>query len=202
MTYRTGDQQPAGKRLCRRALRLAAALMLAAAVPAAAQSRPEPVRETAEAAELHRVVAGYLAAFAEHIRWPAGVPPTGRPFRIGLLADPEAGRAIAQALADRAVHGRPVEVVQGAEAAAGNCHVILIERPGKAAGERLRASLQGRPVLLVGFGTPETGSGAAIDLVVQPDGTLRYRLAIGALKAAGLRPSPELLKLSLPRPLP
>lgn len=147
---------------------------------------------------LKNVVAGYLVNFANHVRWPADVPPAGEPLTIAIFGRDPFGATLDRTLAGRTVAGHPLRAVRvtRTEELAG-CQIVFMDRPTKDQSAEVSVALNGKPVLVIVFEAEGGGSNAMIDLMLMKDNTVRYKLAVGGLKRAGLTPSAGLLQQSL-----
>lgn len=146
-------------------------------------------------ARLRTAMAAYLVNFALHVRWPEEVSTEGTPLTIAVLGPDRLGDLLDRAVEGRTAGGRPLRVTRAArmdELEA--CDLIFMDGPSAAEAEEVAGTLTGRPVLLVAFTRLPGGTMAGVDLVVMRDGTLRYKLAVSRLRAAGLTPSAGLLQ--------
>lgn len=157
----------------------------------------------------YRVKAAFLINFLKFVRWPAGrTAPATAPWRIGIYGHNPFGDYLAEIARNKAIDGRPVEVVfiAAPSAAAGadtpaswhqlrSCHLAFVSREAAAALDALSAELETEPVLLVGETPGATAAGAAIRFFRQ--GTkVRLAIAPDRAKAAGLVISAKLLRLA------
>ncbi len=167
----------------------ACALRLAAATPPAGLDREK----------LKSVVAAYLVNFANHVSWPEDVT-TGphAPLTIAIIGKDPFGETLDRALIGKTAAGRPIRAVRvkRIDQLAG-AQIVFMDQPTRAWSDEVAAALAGKPVLLIAFEAEGGGSAAAVDIVVTPEGTVRYKLAINTVKRAGLSPSAGLLQYSL-----
>lgn len=167
----------------------ALALRLSAATPPAVLDREK----------LKNVVAAYLLNFANHVRWPdEATTGNNAPLIIAILGKDPFGEALDRALIGKTAAGRPIRAVRvkRIDQLAGS-HIVFMDQPTRAWANEVADALAGRPVLLIAFEAQGGGSSAAVDIVVTPEGTVRYKLAITRVKRAGLSPSAGLLQYSL-----
>jgi hypothetical protein len=148
--------------------------------------------------KLKEVVAGYLVNIANHITWPDEGAPAAAPLTIAILGRDPFGPVLDVAIAGKTVAGRPLQVVRVERLdQLGPCHVVFMDEPSDSAVAATARAVAGRAVLLVAFEAQGGGSSAGVDLLITKEGTVRYKLAVNALKRAGLVPSSGLLQHAL-----
>ena len=152
--------------------------------------------------DVNAVIAAYLVNFVRYIEWPAEIPPTGEPWRIGLLNSDALRSTLERMVAGNSVRGRPIVIVRSDNPGdLLTCQVVLLTPTSSKAVEDAKVFAH-QPVLTVFY--REKGGGeamAAIELVLQ-NRNIRYRLNPGLFAAQGLRPTPGLLENSLPVTVP
>ena len=150
------------------------------------------------ASDVNAVIAAYLVNFVRYIEWPADLPPTGEPWRIGLLNSDAVRSTLERMVEGKSVRGRPVVIV-GANTPGDllTCQVVFVPSASDKAVEDAKAFAH-QPVLTVAYREKDSGEAtAAIELVLK-NRNIRYRLNRGLFAAQGLRPTPGLLENSLP----
>lgn len=177
---------------------LSAILALAMIGPAAGQTADRiDALSSRERKTLYGVIAGYLGAFTNNVRWPETALSAGGPFRIGVLGRDPFGPQLDETLRGKTAAGRPLRVERAARAEdLLGCEIVFMDRPSAEEVARAARAIGDRPILLIAF---ETGgaSAATVDLVLQKQGTVRYKLAVSGLRRAGLAPSDGLLQSAL-----
>lgn len=135
---------------------------------------------------------------------PPDTPPKPAPtvHRIVLVGDDPVTRTAARQLPGRKVDERPVEVVvvSAADAAVGKgtegCALVYVSADVDAALlQRIVAHHADKPAPIVCEKAGFAAAGGAVQLFVQ-DNNLRFEVNAETLKKQGIRPSPQLQKLS------
>ena len=144
------------------------------------------------------LIAAYLLNFVKYIEWPEAIPPTGEPWRIGVLNNERVRDSLDPIVKGMFIRGRLIVIVHAFDAAdLSNCQIVLLPSSGSVAAAAAKAFVE-RPVLTVFY--HEKGSvavAAAIELLLQNQ-SMRYRLNPSLLTAQGLKATPGLLENSLP----
>lgn len=172
-------------RLARRRLLLAAAAGLLA--PALRAQPLPPSRDTL-------VKAAFLHKFASFVEWPPGA--FARPeaaFVIGLLGADDVAAALEPLVADRTVHGRPVQVrrMRRSDSFAG-LHVLFIGQADAARLPELLAALRGQPLLTVTDSENALSQGSMINFIAE-ESRVRFDIALLPAERGQLRISSRLL---------
>lgn len=173
-------------------LRAAAALActLAAALPAGAQTAAVPLERAVKAAFVYK--------FLAYVEWPAtSFESTDTPLVIGVQGADDIAAELQQIVAGRAVGDRPLQVkrLREGDAVAG-LHVLVVGKSEAARIAPLARALQGRPTLVVTESPAGLKAGSMINLVVAPDGRVRFEVALEPVDRAGLKLSSRLLALA------
>ena len=164
-------------------------LMLAACLPAAAQSDP--------AALERRVKAAFLYKFADYVEWPDGTfPRPGAPITVGVAGDDEIAAELAQVAASRSVDGRPLQVrkLREGDSLAG-VHVLFVGRADAARLLPLARATQSLPMLLVSDADAALNQGSIINFVIA-GGRVRFEIALDNAERRGLKLSSRLLTVA------
>jgi hypothetical protein len=160
-----------------------------------------PAAEGVNEQKLYAVIAGYLAAFPNYVRWPDDAMAPGEPLRIGVLGRDPFGAVLDQAMAGKTAGGRKLAVMRGREPAElAQCQIVFADHPRP---EVMAAFAAARSVLTIVFAIEAPAPDAMIGLVLTKDGNVRYTLNIARLRGAGLLPSAGLLRSAFaPAPKP
>jgi hypothetical protein len=162
-----------------------AALLIAAAVPAAG----EAYREDA-------VKAAFLYRFTAFIEWPQPALTSGE-FRFAVLGAPRVADELTQLVAGKPVASLPARVRQvGSPADAADSHVLYVG-PGYSGDlARLVESLGTRPVLVVVDHPRGLDDGGTINFLAV-DQRIRFEVSAASAQRAGLRISSQLLAVAV-----
>jgi hypothetical protein len=142
--------------------------------------------------------AAYLFNFIRFIEWPAtAFASADAPINVCLL-DGRGSSGIALApLEGKSVGARTIHVSSGTTvAAARQCHVIYVADAALVRLPSLREALGDAPALLVGESDAALDRGAMIGFHAL-DRRLGFIVNLGATRRAGLRMSPQVLKIAL-----
>ncbi|HZZ58845.1 MAG TPA: YfiR family protein [Opitutaceae bacterium] len=169
--------------------------LLAAALAWAAAAAP--LRGISASQQLdYQIKAAYLYNFAKFVEWPPPPLEPGKPFRVGVLGDPDAFAIIADTLRGKKVAGHPLEVaLLGSDADAADCRVVFILRTSPLTPAQFHSQVRSAPVLLVGEKEGFAAAGGDIGFVPRGD-NLRYQVNLPAAQRAGLRLSGQLANLA------
>jgi hypothetical protein len=176
--------------LIRRRRLLAAFVAAGLAVSGGAGQAQDPAAESA-------IKAAFLYNFTKFIDWPErAFSGSSAPFMVCVLAGETVRRAVADAMRNESVRGRPVSVEFPADADdLKTCHLVYFGgREDQRTAKRLQAVRQS-PVLTVGEGRPflEAGGQIAFTLV---DDRVRFDISRRAAETAGLIVSSKLLRVA------
>jgi hypothetical protein len=184
------------------ALLLALAAALAAATEASGPAPRGVCGAREEGVSLDRAVkAAYVYNFARFVSWPADSPLAVAPaFTLGVLDDEPLADALEAVVRDRQIAGRPVAVRRFVDVEeVVPCPVLYVGRAGSRDLRPLLDRLRGWPVLTVGDTAGFASRGGVIGLYPE-DRRIRFEVRPSAARAAGLRVSSKLLRLSRPEP--
>lgn len=153
--------------------------------------------QTVDDAKLYSVIANYLTVFPNYVHWPTGAMAPGEPIRIGVLGRDPFGTVLEQALEGKSAAGRPLVLVRAREAAAlRECQLVFVDHPRQSVLADLVKAAEGRPMLTIVFATDLAGR-AMVELVLTPEGNVRYAVNVELLRRADLTPSAGLLRSAL-----
>lgn len=146
----------------------------------------------AELAE-YEVKAAFLYNFAKFTEWPRAT--AGKGLRFCVLGRDPFGAAL-DALADKTVRDRPIEVAHGIDAGeAKSCDLLFMHEPD---GEPRDAALQllaGAPILTIGDQPGFVRGGGMIEMVMV-ENRVQFEVNLDAVQSAKLKISAQLLKLA------
>ena len=165
---------------------IVAALVLACAVPAAAQNATAPA-----------VKAAFLYTFVKFVEWPADTLPAAAPLVICVIGDDAVANALDQTFKGRKIndHGLATrrEKVDGALLL---CHLLYISGLDENRSIKLLHPLKSAPVLTVSDLDRFARLGGVAHFSTE-DGKLQFALNVSAAQRAGLRLSSKLLGLAI-----
>jgi hypothetical protein len=170
------------------ALWLAAGAAGAAAVPADTVAQSPPDAE-------YQLKAVFLFNFAQFVEWPAGTFPTPEaPLVIGVLGDDPFGPYLDETVRGEKVNDRPLIVrrYRSVEEVT-TCHILFVSRHEQGHFQGILDSLRGRSVLTVSDAEGFASRGGMIRFVTDKN-RIRFRINLGAAKAANLTLSSKLLR--------
>jgi hypothetical protein len=174
-----------------------AALLACACVLAGALAQPAFAQAAAPALE-RAVKAAFVYKFLGYVEWPApSFEHADTPIVVGVHGADDIAAELAQIVAGRAVAERPVQVkrLRYGDSVAG-LHVLFVGRSDAARLAPLARALQSRPTLVVSESSNALNAGSMINLVLAPDGRVRFEIALDAVEKAGLKLSSRLLALA------
>lgn len=146
----------------------------------------------AQTVDLDTLKGAFLFNFIKFTEWPADRPTAGGPI-VACLDAPQVAAALDEIVRSRPT-GRPIAVrrLTASDAAAG-CDVLYVG--GRDPRRSLLAQTKGMPVLTVGE-TPQFADAGGLAYFYLEDGHLRFAINLPAVRATGLRLSPQLLSLA------
>lgn len=147
---------------------------------------------------LDKVLAAYVVNFCTHIRWPDGDQTGDGAMTIAIESGDSFESILSQTVAGRTVHGLPLRVITGRDAAElAASELVFLRQPTEQRINAIRTAAGPRPLLVVAFEADGGGSSAGIDLLIKTDGTVGYKVAVSRLRASHLLPSAGLLRYAL-----
>lgn len=143
------------------------------------------------------IKATYLLNFAQFVRWPAGSPPEGQPFRICVSGTDPFGPALDSTLANEKVNGHAVVVERAVGVdSLSTCQVLFVSSDtGKRLPTVLRA-IASTPILTVSDIPDFTARGGMIQFVTR-NNRVRFEVNLTATDVAKLVLSSELSKVAV-----
>ena len=164
---------------------LAGLLVAASFVPAQAQIGGDAAAK-----------AKLVVAFARFVQWPDGSFETpAAPLRLCLLqGSPDVERAF-RLLLGADVNGHALQLEISPKASGKACHLLFVDDSAGLEGQRVLARLGGDPIFTVGAQDGFASAGGMVE-IVHVDDALRFDVNLAALRMAGLRLNPGVLKLA------
>ncbi len=139
--------------------------------------------------------AAYSLNFAKFTHWPGAVQPDAGLKVCMVGRSPVA--SVLSASEGESVGGRPISFdYKRLPGDVTDCHLLYLSELDLDRERRLLASLAGLPILTVSDLPGFAKAGGMIELVVV-EKRLRFEINLGALRKAGLRLDPKLLRLAL-----
>lgn len=182
---------------------LAALLVCAGIAPAGTVAAEAPSGSQREL----QLEAAFLVNFVRYTEWPPRRFASADAPYVALVVGSERDAALVAAVADAAgsIGGRRIVVYRAEPAALGRAatarrllrssHVVFVRDGAGLSAGRLRALLDGAPVLTVGDAPGFAGDGGMFGLV-RVDRHLAFEADPGAIRACGLAVSAKVLKLA------
>jgi hypothetical protein len=170
----------------------AAACLVAAtfASPLAAQTVAAPLERPVKAAFVYK--------FLAYVEWPAqAFERPDAPLVIGVAGADDIAAELQQIVAGRAVGERPLQVKRLREGdPVTGLHALFVGRSETARIPTLARTLHGRPTLIVSEAAGALDAGSMINLVIAPDGRVRFEVALEPAEKGGLKLSSRMLALA------
>jgi hypothetical protein len=144
--------------------------------------------------EEYRLKAAFLLNFARLVEWPPAFRPApGAPMVVGVIGDPEVGKALAAGLQGAAAGDHPIEVrnLEDPSQVPG-CQIVFLA--GTERNDDAILAARGNAALSVGQRDDFTRRGGVINFYTESD-RLRFEINTRAADAAGLKLSSRLLRL-------
>jgi hypothetical protein len=165
---------------------LCTVLMLAVLSPvAAADTYPDT-----------EVKAAFVLRFAGYVEWPPHGA-AGREFIIAVYGDDALAGALQRLAAGRPLHGRAVLVRRiDSLAEASGAQIVYVDSRHQRRLRAARATMAGKGALIVSDGEQGLAAGSMISFRLAGN-RVRFEVALGTARAAGLRISPDLLALAV-----
>jgi hypothetical protein len=145
----------------------------------------------------YRIKAAFLLNFTKYITWPdASFGSDGDPIKVCLLGDSPFGAAL-DSIKGKEVNGRPIELVHAPTPdKLPACHVIFFGNNMDMEDVDPSLQLHEQPILTVGEKKGFASRGGMINFIVV-ENKVRFEINPGAVEAASLKISSQLLKLAV-----
>jgi hypothetical protein len=145
----------------------------------------------------YQIKAAYLYNFAKFVEWPpAALGEGGAPVVIGVLGKNPFGSMLIEAVRDKTVHGRPLEVRQiGRTQDIKRCHILFISSSEKRRTAEILADLGNLTVLTVGETEGLAQLGVMVNFLIE-ENKVRFEINLDAVERSGVKISSQLLKLA------
>lgn len=150
------------------------------------------------AAELeYKVKAGFIYNFLKFVDWPQGsFHSEASPFRIALWKDDLSAGPMKEALANKSLRQRRIELVLIDEIGdAGGCHLIFLSRQQTGRIAETLGRLEALPVLTVGEVESFAARGGVINFVRKGE-SFRFEVNLGSADLKGLKVSGQLANVA------
>jgi hypothetical protein len=144
----------------------------------------------------YKVKAGYLWNFAKFVEWPAPVLPDNAPITICVVGPDPFGDTLESTVRDKTVLGHAFTVRHIAKGPiAAGCHIAFLAYSDPKKLAELAQAAVSSSTLTVGDSHGFVEHGGMIEFTLEHN-RIRFDINAAPAKAAGLRISSELLKLS------
>jgi hypothetical protein len=140
----------------------------------------------------------FLYNFGGYVEWPdAAFPTSDHPFVIGVLGSAPLEETLREIALTRKVASRQIVVKQFTKVdAVEPCHILFVARNVQPHHERqVLASLQGRPVLIVGETGGFAARGGCVNFYIESN-KIRFEINLEAARQQQLKISAKLLALA------
>ena len=156
-----------------------------------------PNARAAEPSPERKIQAAFLLNFARYVEWPAAALGTPEaPVCIGVLGDDPFGVFLDETVRGETIRGHGVVVRRERSAESlRDCHIVFISTSEQAVEAKLLAAFAGKPVLTVGDNAGFAQRGGVVHFYSEND-RVRFEISRGAYERAGLKVSPQLLRLA------
>lgn len=142
------------------------------------------------------VKAAYTLNFAKFTYWPSSAEPEGAGLRVCVVGRSAVGEFLRESEGE-SVGARRLSVDQvRLPGDVSGCHLLYISELDLAREKRVLATLSGLPILTVSDLEGFAGAGGMVELVLV-DRRLRFEINLDAVRRAGLRIDPNLLRLAV-----
>ena len=142
------------------------------------------------------VKAAFLYKFALYVEWPEDAFATQvSPVIVGVIGPPELVDQVREAMHDRHLNGRPIEVRQVTRPDLNKFHLLFIARSAQANLEELLDPKARRPLLVVTEAPGALEAGSVINFDVT-DERVRFDVNLNSAGNRGLRVSAQLLNVA------
>lgn len=169
-------------------------LLIALALTSGPLPLPGAAPDTASALE-YQVKAVFLYHFTHYLRWPEDSP-TGN-FEIAVFGDSAIVPPLEEIAAKKTVAGRPILIrpIDRLEAL-GRPQVLFVARPAAPLLRRVLEEARAKAILTVGEEEGLAEQGLTVNFVLR-DGAVKFEVNEEALRAGGIQPGAQLLKLAI-----
>jgi len=150
-----------------------------------------------EASKLeYEVKAVFLYHFTRYLQWPKADAPGG--FEIAVLGESAIVAPLTEIAAKKTVNQRPIliRMIDSMEAL-GRPHVLFVAKTATPRLRRILEETRGKAILTVGEEDGLGDEGLAVNFVLR-DGAVKFEINERVLRASGIQPSSQLLKLAIP----
>lgn len=173
----------------RRLLRIPVGLCLLAACPLL-QADPEVSLE-------YQLKAALIYKLTKFVSWPEqALPQSDDPIILCVYGDNPFGGSL-ERVAERKVHGRPIELNPAITASEAHvCQVIFFNPTSRADSLKLIESIKHKPILTISDSPYFAKNGGMIE-ITQRDRRLAFSINAGAARRAGLQLAAPLLELAI-----
>ncbi len=150
------------------------------------------------AAPEYKIKAAFLFNFAVLTEWPTNAFASEKaPLKIGVLGKDPFGRLLEDAMRDKNIHGRKIEIKRFKQLKdLETCHLLFISLSEEEHLEEISALLAKQPVLTVSEIDRFNFRGGLIWLIKEKD-EIKFRIRKGKVRENGLKLSSKLLTLAI-----
>ncbi|MGA3067335.1 MAG: YfiR family protein [Tepidisphaeraceae bacterium] len=150
----------------------------------------EPNRE-------YQVKAAFIYNFAQFIQWPdKAFSDSSSPFVVGVIGQDPFGENLEDAMRDKTIAGRPVEVRHmDSPDQIPSCHLLFIPASEDDQLDDIFKWVADRPILTIGETPKFLDAGGTIQFLIE-DGKIRFAINPDSAARAGLRISSKLMSLA------
>jgi hypothetical protein len=159
--------------------------------------RPAAAQDTSTVLE-RRVKAAFLVKFPDYVEWPDGsFARPDAPFVIGVAGDEALVQELAQAVREKALDGRPLQVRSlKAGASLAGVHLLYVARDDTARVMQSLGTAAGQHMLLVTEVEGALQQGSVINFVMS-GGRVKFEISLESASRQGLRLSSRLLSVAI-----
>jgi hypothetical protein len=158
---------------------------------------PVPAFAQAPKAPEYSLKAAYLLNFTQFVEWPSNVfASVDAPIVIGVLGEDPFGSALDQAVREKKVHGRSLEIRRSKQISdLRGCHVLFVCASEVKRLSEILAAARRSGILTVSDIDRFVEQGGVISFVTE-NNKVRFEINMNAAAAAELRISAQLLRLA------
>ena len=164
--------------------------------------RPTSTLAQEAAASEYQVEAAFLYHFAEFVEWPTEAFTThDTPFVIGVLGENPFGKALEEAVRDKAINGHPLRLMHfdnRSLAELHQCHILFIAPSERKHLPEIFQALKQKSVLTVGHMERFIEMGGMINFIIEGK-RVRFEINDEAARRVSLKISAKLLTLARQR---